>query len=49
MSQIPQIYDSAKEFIQNPSIYPDLCVPIILGTVLFAALLNPVIAKNQLK
>ena len=49
MSQIPQIYDPAREFILNPGIYPDLCFPIVLGTVLFAALLSPVIAKSQLK
>jgi hypothetical protein len=49
MSQIPQIYDPAREFILNPGIYPDLCFPIVLGTVLFAALLSPVIAKSQLR
>jgi cell volume regulation protein A len=49
MSQIPQIYDPTREFILNPSIYPDLCFPIVLGTVLFAALISPVIAKNQLR
>ena len=49
MSQIPQIYDPTREFIMNPGIYPDLCFPIVLGTVLFAALLSPVIAKSQLR
>ena len=49
MSQIPQIYDPAMDFILNPGIYPDLCFPIVLGTVLFAALLSPAIAKSQLK
>jgi NhaP-type Na+/H+ or K+/H+ antiporter len=49
MSQIPQIYDPGREFMLNPGIYPDLCFPIVLGTVLFAALFSPLIARNQLK
>jgi cell volume regulation protein A len=49
MSQLPTIYDPNKQFFQNPEIYPNLVVPIVLGTVLFAALSAPPLAKRILK
>jgi len=33
----------------NPGIYTDLCFPIVLGTVVFAAIASPIIARRQLK
>jgi cell volume regulation protein A len=48
MSQLPFILDPNREFFLNPEIYPNLCMPIVLGTVLFAALAGPIIAKKQL-
>ncbi len=49
MSQLPMIYDPNKQFFHNPEIYPNLVMPIVLGTVLFAALSAPTLAKRILK
>ena len=49
MSQLPMIYDPNKQFFNNPEIYPNLVMPIVLGTVLFAALSAPTLAKRILK
>ena len=49
MSQLPTIYDPNKQFFNNPEIYPNLVMPIVLGTVLFAALSAPTLAKRILK
>ncbi|MGD2142334.1 MAG: cation:proton antiporter [Candidatus Bathyarchaeota archaeon] len=49
MSQLPLIYDPGKEHFLNPEIYPNLVMPIVLGTVLFAALTSPIIAKRILR
>jgi cell volume regulation protein A len=49
MSQLPAIYDPNKQFFHNPEIYPNLVMPIVLGTVLFAALSAPTLAKRILK
>jgi cell volume regulation protein A len=38
MSQLPMIFDPDKQYFINPEIYPNLVMPIVLGTVLFAAL-----------
>ena len=48
MSQLPTILDPEKLFFTNPEIYPSLVMPIVLGTVLFAALSAPSIAKRVL-
>jgi cell volume regulation protein A len=48
MSQLPFIFDRNRQYFLNPEIYPNLAVPIVLGTVLFAAIAGPVIAKKQL-
>jgi cell volume regulation protein A len=49
MSQLPSIFDPEMNYIVNPGIYPDLCFPIVLGTVVFAAIASPIIARRQLK
>jgi NhaP-type Na+/H+ or K+/H+ antiporter len=49
MSQLPLIFDPEMNFITNPGIYSDLCFPIVLGTVIFAAIASPIIAKRQLQ
>jgi cell volume regulation protein A len=49
MSQLPIIFDPEMKYIANPGIYTDLCFPLILGTVIFAAIVSPMIAKRQLK
>jgi len=48
MSQLPFIFDPNRQYFLKPEVYPDLCMPIVLGTVLFAAVAGPVIAKWQL-
>lgn len=48
MSQLPMIFDPNKQYFLNPEIYPNLVMPIVLGTVLFAALTAPRIAKRML-
>jgi len=49
MSQLPSIYDPERLFFPNPEIYTNLCFPIVIGTVIFGALLGPLVAKRQLK
>jgi cell volume regulation protein A len=49
MSQLPMIFDPGREHFLNPEIYPNLVMPIVLGTVLFAALTGPLIAKRVLR
>jgi cell volume regulation protein A len=49
MSQLPTIFDPNKQYFQNPEIYPNLVMPIVLGTVLFAAITAPTLAKNILE
>ena len=48
MSQLPMILDPERQHFLNPEIYPNLCMPIVLGTVLIAAILGPMIAKKEL-
>jgi hypothetical protein len=49
MSQLPLIYDPGRQFFLDPEIYPNLVMPIVLGTVLFAAISAPLMAKRLLK
>ena len=49
MSQLPLIYDPTRQYFLDPEIYPNLVMPIVLGTVLFAALTAPILAKRLLK
>ena len=49
MSQLPMIFDPGREHFLNPEVYPNLVMPIVLGTVLFAALTAPIVARRLLK
>jgi cell volume regulation protein A len=49
MSQLPLIYDPNMEYFLDPAIYPNLVMPIVLGTVLVAALTAPMLAKRLLR
>jgi cell volume regulation protein A len=49
MSQLPSIYDPQSQFFSNPEIYTNLCFPIVIGTVIFGALLGPILARSILK
>ncbi len=48
MSQLPQIFDPGRIRFVDPQIYPDLCMPIVLGTILFSGLLGPALARRVL-
>jgi cell volume regulation protein A len=47
MSQLPLIFDPQMEFFSNPEIYPNIVMPVVLGTVLFAAFTAPALAKRM--
>ncbi|KYH38943.1 MAG: sodium/hydrogen exchanger [Candidatus Bathyarchaeota archaeon B23] len=49
MSQLPHLYDPTGLFFQHPDAYTNLCLPIVLGTILFGALLGPLTAREMLK
>jgi cell volume regulation protein A len=49
MSQLPLIYDPGREFFLDPAVYPNLVMPIVLGTVLFAAVSAPILSKRLLQ
>ena len=48
MSQLPQIFDPDCTRFVDPQIYPDLCMPIVLGTILFSGILGPALARRAL-
>ncbi|MBN2334679.1 cation:proton antiporter [Candidatus Bathyarchaeota archaeon] len=48
MSQLPLIFDPNNIYFSNPQLYPDLCMPIVLGTIIFSGLLGPMLAKQAL-
>ena len=48
MSQLPLIFDPNRQHFINPEIYPNLCMPVVLGTVLYGAVIGPILAKWQL-
>jgi cell volume regulation protein A len=48
LSQLPLIFDPDMTIFTNPSIYSELCFPIVLGSVIFVAIASPIIAKRQL-
>jgi len=49
MSQLPSIYDPQRQFFSSPEIYTNLTFPIVIGTVIFGALVGPILAKSMLK
>jgi len=49
MCQLPTMFDPKGTYIMNPEIYSDFCFPIVLGTVIFAAIASPMMARLQLK
>ena len=48
MSQLPMIYDPSGKFFVNSAIYPDLCMSIVLGTVIYGTVIAPVAIKQGL-
>ncbi|TFH12447.1 hypothetical protein E4H04_13240 [Candidatus Bathyarchaeota archaeon] len=49
ISQLPQVYDPAEKFFRNPGLFPDIAMPIVLGTVVWGSMIAPRIAAYQLK
>ena len=48
MSQLPIIFDPNGVYFSNPEIFPNLCMPIVLGTILYSGLLGPKLAEAAL-
>ncbi len=49
MSQLPSIFDPEGVYFRNASIYPDLCMPIVLGTVIYSAVFGPMSLRSARK
>jgi len=49
MSQLPQIFDPEGVFFVNAQLYPDLTMPIVLGTIMFSGILGPKLAERALR
>jgi potassium/hydrogen antiporter len=48
MAQLPQLYDPSGSVFLTPGIYPDICMPIVLGTILYSGLIGPWMITNEL-
>lgn len=48
MSQLPQIFDPEGIYFARASLYPDLTMPIVLGTIMFSGILGPKLAQRAL-
>ena len=49
MSQLPVLYDPTGKYFLTPGLYPDICMPIVLGTILYSGLLGPWMIKKDLE
>jgi cell volume regulation protein A len=49
MSQLPTLYDPTGKYFLTPGLYPDICMPIVLGTILYSGLLGPWMIKKDLE
>ena len=48
MSQLPSLYDPTGAIFLTPGLYPDICMPIVLGTILYSGLIGPWMISNDL-
>jgi cell volume regulation protein A len=48
MSQLPHLFDPQSSVFLTPGIYPDICMPIVLGTILYSGLIGPWMITNEL-
>lgn len=48
MAQLPQIWDPNGLHFLTPGLYPDICMPIVLGTILYSGLVSPFMISNDL-
>jgi cell volume regulation protein A len=49
MSQLPLIFDPTGLYFVNSAIYPDLCMPIVLGTVIFSSVVGQLAGRRLLR
>jgi cell volume regulation protein A len=49
MSQLPQIYDPEAVYFLTPGLYPNISMPIVLGTILYSGLFAPWMINRDLK
>ena len=49
MAQLPKIFDPGGHFFVNPGIYHILCMPIVLGTVIFSSVAGPYLGNRLIK
>lgn len=49
MSQLPQLYDPTGSIFLTPGLNPDICMPIVLGTILYSGLIGPWMINRDLR
>ncbi len=49
MAQLPKIFDPGGRFFVNPNIYHTICMPVVLGTVIFSSVAGPYLGNRLLK
>jgi cell volume regulation protein A len=48
LSQFPVKYDPTGLFFSNPDIFSDICIPVVLVSLIYNSIVSPVIARRQL-
>jgi len=48
LSKLPELMDTEGAF-RNPAIYSNICLPIVIITIVFVSIVGPVLAKRQLR
>ena len=48
MAQLPQIWDPNGVHFLTPGLYPDICMPIVLGMIPYSGLVSPFLISNDL-
>lgn len=48
LSQLPQLYDPFGSVFLTPGVYSDICMPIVLGRILYGGLLGPWLSEREL-
>jgi cell volume regulation protein A len=45
-SQLPMIFDPTGQYFVNTGIYPNLCMPIVLGTVIYSSIFGQLVGRK---
>jgi NhaP-type Na+/H+ or K+/H+ antiporter len=48
LSQFPVKYDPTGLFFSNPDIFSDICIPVVLVSLIYNSIVSPVLARRQL-